>query len=149
MYLLAINCGSSSIKGKLYSIPSDTGHALETAAELGVSNISAKGQKVKIKLKWNGGSGNDDTEEDGDDGDSVDCTPYMYTLDQSRADDNEYPDKAMVPLLLDKMTSTGQIEKSDIRYVAHRVSVPRIARTNGSDGPHLEFMVEPTKRGSG
>ena len=65
-YLLAINCGSSSIKGKLYSLP-----ALDKKAELGVSNISSKGEKIKIKITWT--DSKDNVDEEGEDGGSVEC----------------------------------------------------------------------------
>ena len=73
MYLLAINCGSSSIKGKLYSIPS-----LDAVASLGVSNIASKGEKVKIKVSWVEKQGKD-ISEDGDDGGSVKCALCPFT----------------------------------------------------------------------
>ena len=72
MYILAINCGSSSIKGKLFSIPSSKSQPLSTLANLGVSNISSKGEKVKINIGWEGGKGKD-VEEEGEDGGTVDC----------------------------------------------------------------------------
>jgi hypothetical protein len=72
MYLLAVNCGSSSIKGKLYAIPSAKSDPLETVADLSVSNISSKGEKVKIKVTWSNGKGKD-INEDGEDGGSVEC----------------------------------------------------------------------------
>jgi len=71
MHALAINCGSSSIKGKLYYISSKESE-LEVVASLSVSNISSKGEKVKIKVRWEGEKGNDVNEE-GEDGGSVDC----------------------------------------------------------------------------
>jgi len=72
-YILAINCGSSSIKGKLFHLPSTKSEALKPAAQLSVSNISSKGEKVKIKIKWDGEEGRD-VEEEGEDGGDVDCT---------------------------------------------------------------------------
>lgn len=71
-YLLAINCGSSSIKGKLFHLPSSKSEALKPAAQLSVSNISSKGEKVKIKIEWHGEEGRN-VEEEGEDGDQVDC----------------------------------------------------------------------------
>jgi acetate kinase len=68
MYLLAINCGSSSIKGKLYTIPD-----LKTQAELSVSNISSKGEKIKIKIEWVEGGEGKDVKEEGEDGGRVKC----------------------------------------------------------------------------
>ena len=72
MYVLAINCGSSSIKGKLFPIPSSLAEPLSAVANLGVSNISSKGEKVKIKVGWEGGKGKD-VDEEGEDGGSVEC----------------------------------------------------------------------------
>lgn len=72
MYILAINCGSSSIKGKLYPIPISQSEPLLPTAHLGVSNISSKGEKVKMKVGWEGGKGKD-VDEEGEDGGSVDC----------------------------------------------------------------------------
>jgi len=71
-YLLAINCGSSSIKGKLYHLPGSKNEPLNDAASLSVSNISSKGEKVKIKIQWKGEEGKD-VEEEGEDGDDVEC----------------------------------------------------------------------------
>lgn len=66
-YLLAVNCGSSSIKGKLYEVY-QTSEELRSVAILNVSNINAKGEKLKIKVKWSDGKGDDvNKEEDGDD----------------------------------------------------------------------------------
>ena len=42
---------------------------LETVAELSVSNISSKGERVKISVMGNGR----DVKEDGEDGSEVDC----------------------------------------------------------------------------
>jgi acetate kinase len=71
-YLLAINCGSSSIKGKLYHLPGSKEEPLNDAASLSVSNISSKGEKIKIKIQWNGEEGKDVNEE-GEDGGDVEC----------------------------------------------------------------------------
>ena len=71
MHILAINCGSSSIKGKLYQIPSKDAEA-KVAASLSVSGISSKGEKVKISVKWTGEKGTD-VDEEGEDGGSVEC----------------------------------------------------------------------------
>jgi hypothetical protein len=73
LYLLAVNCGSSSIKGKLYDIPE-----LTTQANLSVSNISSKGEKVKIKVEWVDGRNGSPLEEEGEDGASVKCTLYRF-----------------------------------------------------------------------
>lgn len=72
MYLLAINCGSSSIKGKLYALPASKSDPLDSTASLSVSNISSKGEKIKIKISFEEGKGQN-LEEEGDDGDAVDC----------------------------------------------------------------------------
>jgi acetate kinase len=64
-YLLAINCGSSSIKGKLYEVPTSSAEELVLAATLGVNNINAKGEKLKIKVQWENAS-NVEEEKDGD-----------------------------------------------------------------------------------
>lgn len=77
-YILAINCGSSSIKGKLYHLPASTSEPLTQAASLGVSNISSKGEKIKIKISWNEEQGRN-VDEEGDDGGDVECklhAPY-------------------------------------------------------------------------
>lgn len=71
-YLLAINCGSSSIKGKLYHLPKSKDEPLNDAASLSVSNISSKGEKIKIKIQWQGQEGKDVVEE-GEDGGEVEC----------------------------------------------------------------------------
>jgi acetate kinase len=71
-YLLAVNCGSSSIKGKLYAIPPQKSETLKTTAQLSVSNIGSKGENVKIKIGWEDVKGKDVSEE-GEDGGSVEC----------------------------------------------------------------------------
>lgn len=73
MYLLAINCGSSSIKGKLYALSSSESDPLKDIADLSVSNISSKGEKVKIKITYSNYGKGKDVNEDGDDGASVEC----------------------------------------------------------------------------
>lgn len=72
MHVLAINCGSSSIKGTLYSIESKTAD-LETVADLSVSNISSAGEKIKIQIAWTESSLGDNIEEEGEDGAEADC----------------------------------------------------------------------------
>jgi acetate kinase len=73
-YILAINCGSSSIKAKLYALnDSAKRQPLTAVAEGSIKGIAAKGQKIKIKLEWLDGSGHDVSEE-GELGDQVDCT---------------------------------------------------------------------------
>lgn len=71
-YLLAINCGSSSIKGKLYHLPASRQETFKLAASLSVSNISSKGEKIKIKVQWDEEEGSDVNEE-GEDGGTVEC----------------------------------------------------------------------------
>jgi len=71
MHILAINCGSSSIKGKLYSIPTKQSES-KVAASLSVSGISSKGEKVKISVEWVGEKGTN-VDEEGEDGGSVEC----------------------------------------------------------------------------
>lgn len=83
MYLLAINCGSSSIKGKLYTLPKSKSDDLEAVADLSVSNISSKGEKVKIKIGWENSQDKKDLNEEGEDGANVDCTsgsPRVVTV---------------------------------------------------------------------
>lgn len=75
-YLLAINCGSSSIKGKLFAIPS-----FELLANLAVTNISSSDERVKIKTTWEEGKGKD-SEEEADYGDKIRC--------RSEADVNDF-----------------------------------------------------------
>lgn len=90
MYLLALNCGSSSIKGKLYALPDkdskkkdkaaqpgdeDKTHTLgntsglEPVAKLSVSNIGAKGDNVRTQVKWYGKA--EDVDVEGDEGEGV------------------------------------------------------------------------------
>lgn len=51
MYLVALNCGSSSIKGKLYAV----GPKFTTVAVISVSNIGAAGDDVQLKITWEDG----------------------------------------------------------------------------------------------
>ncbi len=83
MYLLAINCGSSSIKGKLYALPKSKSDELNAVASLSVSNISSKGEKIKIKICWDKSQGKKDLNEEGEDGASVECKPTASPSDQS------------------------------------------------------------------
>lgn len=75
-YILAINCGSSSIKSKLYSVSSTKGQPLTAVAEASIKGIAAKGQNTKIKVEWLDGSGHNLSEE-GEEGDKVECTPHV------------------------------------------------------------------------
>jgi hypothetical protein len=80
-YILAINCGSSSIKAKLYALnDSAKRQPLTAVAEGSIKGIAAKGQKIKIKLEWLDGSGHDVSEE-GELGDQVDCTSEVSIWD--------------------------------------------------------------------
>ncbi|WVW84889.1 acetate kinase [Kwoniella bestiolae CBS 10118] len=101
-YLLAINCGSSSIKGKLFGIPKSTSEPLDSQASLEVVNIGSKDEKVKIKITWEGDRGENLTEE-GKSGDEVDY-------------------ESLIPFLLDHLTSSAvNLKKEDIKYVTHRI----------------------------
>lgn len=111
-YLLAINCGSSSIKGKLYHLPKSKDEPLNDAASLSVSNISSKGEKIKIKIQWQGQEGKD-VEEEGEDGGEVECEFYLSG--------RLMLDKSLVPLLLEKLTNAGKVDKDEVKYVTHRV----------------------------
>ncbi|KAL0240549.1 acetate kinase [Cryptococcus tetragattii IND107] len=95
-YLLAINCGSSSIKGKLFAIPS-----FELLANLAVTNISSSDERIKIKITWEEGKGKD-SEEESDYGDKI-----RYG--------------SLVPTLLDHLTNSTHVKKEEIKYVCHRV----------------------------
>ena len=112
MHLLAINCGSSSIKGKLYSIKGKD-EDLENVATLSVSGISSNGEKISIKVKWNGGLGKD-VDEHGEDGGEVECESMLRRTFLTQ-------DKSLVPLLLDRLTGSGGVDKDDIKYITHRV----------------------------
>lgn len=83
-YILAINCGSSSIKSKLYLIPEDKHAALQSVADVTVKNIGSKGDKVKFKISWEDSEGvgklGKDLEEDGDAGDAVECESQAFVI---------------------------------------------------------------------
>ncbi|WWC62791.1 acetate kinase [Kwoniella dejecticola CBS 10117] len=101
-HLLAINCGSSSIKGKLFGIPKSKSDPLEPQSSLEVVNIGSKDEKVKIKITWEEGKGENLTEE-GKNGDEVDY-------------------ESLIPFLLDHLTSSASnLKKEDIKYVTHRI----------------------------
>lgn len=76
-YILAVNCGSSSIKSKLFLIPDNKNDALKAVADVTVKNIGSKGDKVKFKISWEDsedtGKLGEDLEEDGEAGDSAEC----------------------------------------------------------------------------
>lgn len=69
-YILALNCGSSSIKSKVYRLPLE--HPAPVAS-VSISNIGSS-RAVSIKVKWQG-NGNDNNE-DGPQGDKVHCKSY-------------------------------------------------------------------------
>jgi len=83
-YILAINCGSSSIKSKLYLIPEDKHAALQSVADVTVKNIGSKGDKVKFKISWEDTEGvgklGKDLEEDGDAGDTAECEYQAFVF---------------------------------------------------------------------
>lgn len=58
-YLIALNCGSSSIKGRLYAVPHSKKEKFEQQATLAVSNIGAPGEPIHFTLKWSKGQGKD------------------------------------------------------------------------------------------
>jgi hypothetical protein len=70
MYLLALNCGSSSIKGRLYRAASASA-PLESLAQLAVSNIGAKGDTVRVQIRWSGDVSAKDVDEAGGEGGSA------------------------------------------------------------------------------
>jgi acetate kinase len=120
MYILSINCGSSSIKGKLYELPSSQEKPLIDLANLSVSNIASKGEKIKIKIKWENGKGKD-VEEEGEDGAEVECEPEV--LGGKLSTQAHDIDQSLVPQLLEQLTRSASIKKEDIKYVTHRVWV--------------------------
>jgi acetate kinase len=67
-YILALNCGSSSIKSKLYRLP--LAATREPEASLSISNIGAEDANVQVKLLWNGHRIPTDVELKGD---AADC----------------------------------------------------------------------------
>lgn len=72
-YILAINCGSSSIKSKLYEIPSSKSDALKPVADATVKNIGSKGDKVKFKVEWEEGGLGESVEDEGEEGIDAEC----------------------------------------------------------------------------
>ncbi|WWC88663.1 acetate kinase [Kwoniella dendrophila CBS 6074] len=101
-YLLAINCGSSSIKGKLFGIPKSKSDSLDFQSSLEVVNIGSKDEKVKIKITWEEGKG-ENLSEEGKNGDEVDY-------------------ESLIPFLLEHITSSAKsLKKEDIKYVTHRI----------------------------
>ncbi|WVQ96531.1 acetate kinase [Kwoniella sp. CBS 9459] len=101
MYVLAINCGSSSIKGKLFGIPKAKSDPLDFRCSLEVVSIGSRDENVKIKINWEEGKG-ENLSEEGKRGDEVDYG-------------------SLVPFLLDHLTSSGNLKHEDIKYVTHRV----------------------------
>jgi hypothetical protein len=71
-FILAINCGSSSIKAKLFELGGE-GNALTPVADLTVKNIAAKGEKVKFKITWEKNGWGSELEDEGEEGSEVDC----------------------------------------------------------------------------
>lgn len=80
MHVLAINCGSSSIKGKLYSIESKSAE-LETVAELSINNISSSGEKIKIQIEWTDSTHGENIDEEGEDGAEAECKFHKASLE--------------------------------------------------------------------
>lgn len=76
-YILAINCGSSSIKSKLYRVPASKSDSLVLVANATVSNIGAKGDKIKVHIAWHDAEGvgklGEDRDEELEEGDKVEC----------------------------------------------------------------------------
>lgn len=58
-YLIALNCGSSSIKGRLYTVPTSKSGKFRQEATLSASNIGAPGEPIHFKLKWDTDRGKD------------------------------------------------------------------------------------------
>jgi hypothetical protein len=67
-YILAINCGSSSIKAKLFDAST-----LGLVATLTVKNIAARGEKVRFAVRWEDEELGSHVDEQGEDGDKVEC----------------------------------------------------------------------------
>ena len=88
-YILAINCGSSSIKSKLFLIPETKNDPLKAVADVTVKNIGSKGDKVRFKISWEEsgdiGKLGDDLEEDGEAGDAVECKSPQADTDLYRS----------------------------------------------------------------
>lgn len=79
IYILSINCGSSSIKSKLYRLDKRNGSTskLCSVADVTVKNITSAGKKVEIQVEWVSEDGKEpmgqNVKEEGEDGDKVDC----------------------------------------------------------------------------
>ncbi|WOO76818.1 putative acetate kinase [Vanrija pseudolonga] len=99
MYILALNCGSSSIKGKLFALPATPSAPLAAVATLAVSNIGAKGDNVTLRLKWDNGP---DERQTGPDGGAVEH-------------------RELFPWILDHIARSGAVKKDDIKYITHRI----------------------------
>ncbi|CAK9784412.1 acetate and butyrate kinase [Cutaneotrichosporon oleaginosum] len=100
MYVLTLNCGSSSIKGKLFHLPSKEA-PLKPAAKISVLNIGAKGDRVHVVVKWLDDEGRDD-------------------VDERMGDGGEVEHRDIFPVILKHITSSG-IKEDAIKYVTHRI----------------------------
>lgn len=58
-YLLALNCGSSSLKSQLYRYTEGDSTSLKPVAKASASNVGAKGRKVELKVSWTDSKGED------------------------------------------------------------------------------------------
>jgi acetate kinase len=81
-YILSINCGSSSVKGKLFEIASD-GKNLTPAASLAVTRVGAPGEKIQVKVEWTGDIKGKNIKEEGEDGDTVECKNLYSSVNSS------------------------------------------------------------------
>ncbi|KAL1413135.1 hypothetical protein Q8F55_000884 [Vanrija albida] len=99
MYILALNCGSSSIKGKLFALPPASDSPLARVATLAVSNIGAAGDAVTLRLRWATG---EDVREAGGDGGSV-------------------QHRDLFPWILEHVAASGEVKAADIKYIVHRI----------------------------
>ncbi|BEI86211.1 hypothetical protein CcaverHIS002_0604980 [Cutaneotrichosporon cavernicola] len=101
MYLLTLNCGSSSIKGKLFNIPSKEA-PLEAVAKISVLNIGAKGDRVHVVVKWLDGLTED--------------------VDERMGDGGQVEHRHIFPIILKHISSSGSgIAQDDIKYITHRI----------------------------
>ncbi|CED84592.1 acetate kinase [Phaffia rhodozyma] len=114
-YILSLNCGSSSVKSKLFSIPADSSppsasehdllSTLKLIATADAGNIGAKGKDVEIELSW------------------VDKKDAGQTV-KKKQDEVEYTD--IIPIILDLLTKENKdngpsLDKKELRYVTHRI----------------------------
>ncbi|KAL7410670.1 Acetokinase family-domain-containing protein [Mrakia frigida] len=103
-YILSLNCGSSSLKAKLFLVSSPSS-PLKVIATASASNVGAKGKKVVLEVVWEG----------------VEAEQGGEVKIEKEQEDVQYTDLPGLVLGILTEGEKKKVDKEEIRWVTHRI----------------------------